>query len=848
MAKDLLYTIARYQVLSGLLNKYFVFLAILVISIGVSRTLLASDMLVNNHSFEAGTTGWAQSFGLGGISVSVAQKYDGDHSLKLVDTSNLTSQGMESEKIEVLAGITYVLGARIYIVSGSAELYLRFWDSDGRLVSSSKTLRSSPTGRWTTISLSAKAPQDATYASILLYCSCSNVGTVYYDSIGITKDLTVLDAQVTSSECLAGAFGKDESGRDVLYTVINGAPGYSATFCRIDLDTLAVEEELKLFGACGAWALTVASDGKVYMGSYPNGSLYRYVPALHTLEKLGKPSSSGTYIWDLQPGWNGKVYGGTYPNGCVFKYDKGTFSVFGPNGAGKPFDLNEDYVRSIAYDSTHHVLYAGLGSHAKLYRFDCNSGRSDSILPSEYQNHAFVYNLNYIADKLFVKLAQPTNKALVLTISESSDKQVQVDLDTEIDNMVSHGVTPVFDDKVYYIRNYDSKYYLCYYDLANKIFDFVLDGMGYKVEIPFVGYGLTLMQLADQTDYPGFSFVAIGRSLGQTKVFKYNLTNSNRVVANLAVSSSPVSINSIRKGPDGKIYSSGYLTGGIGVYTPLRSDGNVEFKGMGQCENMISGGNKMYFGVYNNSSIYEYDPSIPWTMDTGGSNPKFLFDLLDNDQDRPFGLAFGDGRLIIGTVPVYGKLGGALVVYDVQSGGRPLVMRNLIEDQSIISLTYKEGIIYGGTSVSGGLGVSPTQESAKFFACRISDGAKLFELTPVPGKKAVTAVTVGPDGKIWGMVEGYLFIYNPGTGEIEFIERKFPTVDYSSADHVWRDGMLEAGKDRNVYGTIKGILFKINASTKAVTTLLANGANLFTQDDFGFLYFTNGTDLWRYAF
>lgn len=355
---------------------------------------------------------------------------------------------------------------------------------------------------------------------------------------------------------------------------------------------------------------------------------------------------------------------------------------------------------------------------------------------------------------------------------------------------------------------------------------------------------MAILQLSDQTDYPGYSVVAAGTTLGETKLFKYNFLTGNSTLVTLGLSGTPSDIQSIIAGPDGKIYSSGFLNGGTGVYTPMRSDMNVQYKGIGQCESMTMAGSKLYFGVYTGAYIYEYDPFRSWSS----FNPRILFTLKNYEQDRPVSMVGGGGRLFIGTVPDYGKLGGALTIYDASSGGDPTVIRNIVQDQSIVSLAYKDGIIYGGTAVFGGMGSAPTQTTAKFFAYRVSDGTKLLEIEPVSGKKAITGLMTCPDGKIWGMDEGCLFIFDPAAGTIEYCREKFPDISYPADDIVYRDAVLLTGKDGNIYGTIAGKLFRINASTKEVTILLSDGAYRLTQDSAGSLYYVKGTDLKRYSF
>ncbi|MBA4493295.1 hypothetical protein ACFO25_06500 [Paenactinomyces guangxiensis] len=57
-------------------------------------------------------------------------------------------------------------------------------------------------------------------------------------------------------------------------------------------------------------------------------------------------------------------------------------------------------------------------------------------------------------------------------------------------------------------------------------------------------------------------------------------------------------------------------------------------------------------------------------------------------------------------------LGRALTIFDPGSGQYD-DYRNVVANQSVISLAYKDGFIYGGTSVSGGLGLKPAETEAK---------------------------------------------------------------------------------------------------------------------------------------
>ena len=70
---------------------------------------------------------------------------------------------------------------------------------------------------------------------------------------------------------------------------------------------------------------------------------------------------------------------------------------------------------------------------------------------------------------------------------------------------------------------------------------------------------------------------------------------------------------------------------------------------------------KMYMGVYPGADIFEYNAEIP-------TQRKSLFKIIG--QDRPFIMRAAEGKLFIGTIPDYGKLGGSLTIYDPANGSQ----------------------------------------------------------------------------------------------------------------------------------------------------------------------------------
>ncbi|MFS8610600.1 MAG: hypothetical protein FWJ68_03570 [Planifilum fulgidum] len=140
-------------------------------------------------------------------------------------------------------------------------------------------------------------------------------------------------------------------------------------------------------------------------------------------------------------------------------------------------------------------------------------------------------------------------------------------------------------------------------------------------------------------------------------------------------------------------------------------------------------------------------------------------------------------KLFIGTAPYYGQLGGAFAVYDTVTGEKQ-VYRNIVPNQSVISLAYKDGKVYAGTSIYGGDASVPVEKEAKLFVWDVATGKKIRETVPVPGETAIGALLVGPDGNIWGFAQGTLFIYDPKTGKVIYRGEKFPDLQL----HDKRDG------------------------------------------------------------
>lgn len=639
--------------------------------------------------------------------------------------------------------------------------------------------------------------------------------------VEVTPYMEDLGVQIANLTIMTGAFGQDTAGKDVGYTVIVGDPGQ---FAIVDTESEEVVRTFDLPGATGSWSIVTAEDGTVYIGSYPNGHLYKYTPGADLVEDLGQPVAGTTVIYGMIPGKDGKIYGGTYPGGNLFQYDPANGMT--DYGQMKP---GEQYVRGVAYDQEKELLYAGVGAHAALFEFNPATGAKRNLLPDEYAKYSFVYDLNLVGGKLFIKL-DPGYNMVVLDVATGS-------VDAEF-TAHSRGIIADPTRNVVY---YTNGAHLYEYNLDTKTTGQVMIG-GHPAVLGQTAIGWSFVRLNDP-DYPGLTlFGFIGNYEG--KAFKYNLQTQKLKVFTLPLPAQPTDIFNVAAGPDGNIYSNGYISGGVGIFKPDTRT-IVRQTGIGQSESILTLGNKMYFGVYPDAKIFEYDLSKPWKSK---QNPRQLFTMGSENQNRPVAMAGSeaDQKLFIGTSPHYGMLGGAFTIYDIATGQAD-IRRNLIPDQSVISLAYKDGKVYGGSSIYGESS-KPVAQEAKLFIWDIAEGRITYETVPVPGLTAIGALLVGPEGHIWGLAQGTLFIFDPEKQEVIYREEKFPGLGYE------RGGVeLELGKDGYIYGTAQGKLFQIDPESKEVTILRNQDSHRLAQDAYGNLYFKNGpatsygNTLWRYT-
>ncbi|MGG3280263.1 S-layer homology domain-containing protein [Paenibacillus solani] len=799
--------------------------------------------------------GWSLGFGKGEFSISSEVKFNGEKSLYFKDSSTSDALKVMSNKITATPDHSIIVSAQVYVLQQThnivAQVY--YYDENDKQLKADEALFSNVSlgsYRWSTMRLYSEAPANAKYLRVFLYSGEISLTEAYFDDISIERLAyeAPLDRQYEVPEVLgdmvnvnlgqAGAVQTNANGDNEAYFVTNGKPG---SFFAVDGETGALKFQQVIPNTVATWAMTIGSDKNVYFAGTEDGILYRYIPTEQRIENLSY-NGLDSWTWDLEaidyiidegkdhsdPENIGiKVYGGTFDQsagGKVYEYDTVTkqFRQYGV------VDPGQQYVRGIAVDDKY--IYAGLGTTRKLFKIDRMTGEKTEIYIPGYSGAT-----ETIAD-VFVHGGK-------LFVSVSTINMVVMDLDTleiestfQYSNMISDP-SPSNPNLIYY--KYLTKFYQ--YDISTKT--------STEIELPF--------PLPDTTRVKDMAWIQLKGGEKEGKTVLAMITQYGEYVlidpsdkwmkfVELDIDSNPVNIQSLQTGFDGRLYMGGYQRG-MSIYNPFTSNIDVSISSFAQPEGIGFLNDKAYFGTYVSAIMYSYDPTKEVILN---QNPKLEFDIAH--QDRPFAITSGDNKLFVGTVPDYGFLGGALVIYDEATDvWTQYDHTEVVKDHSIIGLAYKNGLLYGSTTQWGGLGIDPSEDEAKIFVWDVARGLKIDEYT-LDGidideaPRMIGGLSFGPDGLLWGIVDGTIFALDVDTKQVVKSKLIRPSMYNSSK---WMPYELHWSPDGLLYTTLARKVVAVDPDTLQYKMVVDTFVNSMTLGIDGSIYYAPnaGTSLSRIA-
>ncbi|MBO0805219.1 MAG: hypothetical protein J2P25_19345 [Nocardiopsaceae bacterium] len=618
-----------------------------------------------------------------------------------------------------------------------------------------------------------------------------------------------IGASAGTSPGTSAAVGTTPSGDPEAYFLNMGNySNQNAEFAGVDLTTGKTVIDTRLPSGYSDTGMAYSSaDHAVFMGTGEGPDLYEYRSGGTAVTDLG-PSIAGQDIWALAAAPDGTIWGGTYPGGDIFSYDPATGAFHNYGQALK----GETYITALLPTAT--GVYFGTQPDTDFGELDPGTGAVTQIpLPSAYAGQAGkVSGLSAADGRLFVGVAASTDAALVWDTSSRSWVAT-------IDDFGSATVSPPDPsnpDDVYYQSTSD---HIVRYDAAT------LSGQQLSWApnaIPgawaWVGLGTS--------GYPGqtlvFTFYTSDRIYGQ------DFQSGTSYYLQPQVQGSGDQIITLGAGPGKAIYAGAYLTPpGMARWDPGSGSWRL-LTGSGQVEGYGDYDGNLVFGRYPQGDLYYYDLSKPWNYGTNPGPPVAIGD----DQNRPVAFAQINGLEAVGSVPVSGRLGGDISLWNPATGALS-VYPPPVPAQTPVSLVPHDGLLWGATSVNGGYGVAPTARSAELFAWNPVTHKVVFSVVPKKGAANVSGLALDSSGHLWGLADSTLFEFSLATR------------------HVMRRETLSLERDDSMYGiehrivfdrgqlfaTTDEKLFRVNPLTWRARTAYWGPASDLTRGRGGQLYF-----------
>ncbi len=621
------------------------------------------------------------------------------------------------------------------------------------------------------------------------------------------------------------AFGKSEAGRAELYFAVNGEP---AIFYAVDAESREVTFSQSLPGFDVVWAITATGDGNIYFAGTRDGNVYRYSPADREIRNLGPNGTGYSWVWDMVASDDGKVFGSTSRGAGVFEVDVES----GRSRSVATGFTEEDYARGLG--ATGDALYVGIGMTAHLFRIDRDSETVEEIpvpnsgRPGSSISRAWVYG-----DRLLVRSG---GSRLFVLDRESHDLIRGEESLIEFDYALSPP-SPYNADLIYFKRGER----LYRYHLGED----TVEPVDTEVPLsrnPMRGFGWFTPEQGPAAGRPVLGGLT---EFGEFLIYD-PVKETLELDALSGVNTPGVPIQSAETGPDGLLYLGGYQ-GGMTAWDPKAGEVVYREPQFPQPEGIGFFEDKVFFGTYSGARIYRYDPGKPVEFGHGPDNNPGMVFQIGHRQDRPFAFESGNGKLYIGSVPGYGVVGGALTVFSRESGEWQ-VFPEPIPEQSIIGLAWGEdGLLYGSTSVFGGLGSRPSAQDAVVFAWDPEQEAVVRSVAPdIPGidatPRAIGDLSFGPDGHLWAAAQGTLFKMDPETLEVLRSKTVFPS-DWDLT-HYWRPVYLRWGDDGFLYTSLGRRLVVVDPEHWQVLHRGDSTTTLALDPD-GNLFFSRHATLYR---
>lgn len=274
-------------------------------------------------------------------------------------------------------------------------------------------------------------------------------------------------------------------------------------------------------------------------------------------------------------------------------------------------------------------------------------------------------------------------------------------------------------------------------------------------------------------------------------------------------------IISVAAGPDGGIYGSTGHPLRVYRYAPaedtMTNHGLLDYNGHWNAVTAM--GDKLYGGQYGHGILWQYDPSKGWAdADKEAPNPRKLAQSSP-EINRPHELlAHPDGKhLILAGTPGYGRTGGGMHIYNVETGEAELLSQEqLLPTLSTTCLeALSANLLVGGTATWPGTGGETLAKEAELYLFDFGARKVIWREAVLPGVPAIRDLKLGADGLVYGLADGpVLFVFDP---EARQLVHRETVTQYGGVAGGQAPRTLLLGPDGAMYAYLQKAIVRIDA-------------------------------------
>ena len=588
--------------------------------------------------------------------------------------------------------------------------------------------------------------------------------------------MTDLGPGIRSVNARSVGFGHRPDGAPIVFALSNGDP---VTFTVAHATTGRRLFSKALFGATiGSWVVQDGRDGDIFLAvrdPAPAG-LHRFDihewQLHHVQDRIGGETGLHSGCVDR----SGVLWFGTSPRAKLMSYDPRTDRI---RDLGSQTD---DAAFLYAVGVVDDRIWAGTGPVPHLFVVDPVTGTRREMHPPAHVMAGTEWFINVDQRNADVLVRLAPRGAYDTAVHHTRTGKWHPEL---IPGTHGGAPTPVAADGTTYVLGRDAAHrteLIGYHTHAKRIVRPRRDQQPLPAQVieSDSSYGIGLLR-APQLGLPDQSVV--GMNPTGDLWFRSLTTNHTRVIT-ADIPARVSQVHAIGAGPDGNLYIGGFLSGGAMSRLDVDTLAIEEIRGPRQTDAIITHQDQLVISSCPGAEIHLGDPSQPWDW---GSNPRSVLAVGRNRahlQERAVALASAGDLIAIGTIPAHGRLGGTLTILD-PANGASTVHEGVVPHQSVTSLAHRAGLLYGATSVLGGVSSTAVAAEARLFVWDIARAEKVWEGSISPGASHVGGLEWGPDGLVGTTSNGDLFTFDPDrcrvTGLVPVMPRPHRATRWESA-------------------------------------------------------------------